>query len=1312
MSWELLTTHRIHAVLHPKSYRDMLLGVFREAHLTARGSPHRRAPERPAPTRTMRSHTDSLLAVAFFKDGRRFVTASHDKTLRICDIQKGSSVGEPFEGHKDYVRSVAVSPDDKKIASSGDDKAIIVWDVESKQMIFGLLEKHSGWVLSVCFSPDGKRLASGSHDKTAVVWDAETGRILATFDGHNSSVCSVAFSPDGLKLASGSADRSIRIWNSDNAELLLEIDAHQHWVRSVVWSPDGQQLVSASLDKTVKFWSSDDGTQIGQPCTGHAYQSLAISSDGSFIATASDDKTLRLWSTKTHKLIGQVLEHATWVRCVAISPNGEMLVSGDGEGKVLLCSIKNILKQYNAEEGILENEEAQKQRLSFSETQSCNHEGNKESICNHGSPSNNPSEIDEDSVIDDVELFDFLAIQTTLHDASITDTLHTAEELLTQEIHADDNSYKSYANRSVVRARRAEWKNALQDAVKSIAIQPSLLGYISKGIALCGNGQLCDAMEAFDLAFIFYNHNPIIVDLLLLIKAVSIFNASRRDEAMRRVQDLATTYQHPGRFPCSVINSYLRAQLAIIDFENGRYSEAADQLTISISGGLLHPTLLEPKLKIFTVLFGWDLDSLWETTNQRRCDALLLAGRVIEAVESFQYMMNMINEAGKGSCIEWSTTFKQGCTRRCVAKAREAVAASNYEMAVALYSAAIALDSSSESLFVDRSKVNLKRQFYAEALHDAEKVIELNPSSYLGYEIKHVALHKAQRYGEAIEAFTIMFSKLDHELRRQYTISPSEAEGTIRQVIHAQLENAPLRLLDTSAGHLCNREAQIRTFLESTEYTQLLYSLMVHAPLKTELITELITEAVTKYFSWVMLSHRWEQKEPLLHDILDRVVYDLDPVGAMVKLQTFCKTARDAGYRWAWSDTCCIDQHNNVELQRSVNSMFVWYRRSALTIVYLSDVSSSAKSGTLANSAWNTRGWTIQELLAPVVVLFYRADWTLYLDDRSYNHKMSATIMHELQNSTGIDALSLATFRPGMKDVRGKLQWASSRATTLQEDIAYSLFGIFGIHIPIIYGETKQNALGRLIQEIVARSGDITALDWIGRSSPFNSCLPADITSYKAPPCILSSLPGDEMWMPVSRLQDVVAVESATALYTRLHNLSAPRFANSRLRLPCITFPVIEVRRRGSRDRETCFTYYVKADGLQDLTITTEDKLTQFSRARPTRQTFLLARPWNRCDLGLLDFEDDESIKPISPPWSDRSLGGSPSGYQESVDSELPSRALRLMVRLGQAFGAFLLAQQHGGEYKRIASDHNIVAQVKDITAIHDTMDIRTLEIL
>ncbi|KAG1725626.1 uncharacterized protein EDB91DRAFT_1032563, partial [Suillus paluster] len=178
-------------------------------------------------------------------------------------------------------------------------------------------------------------------------------------------------------------------------------------------------------------------------------------------------------------------------------------------------------------------------------------------------------------------------------------------------------------------------------------------------------------------------------------------------------------------------------------------------------------------------------------------------------------------------------------------------------------------------------------------------------------------------------------------------------------------------------------------------------------------------------------------------------------------------------------NACYIDQKNNVELQASVNSMFIWYRRSALTIVYLSDVPHSSTSGVLTNSVWDTRGWTVQEFLAPDTVLFYRVDWTLYLDDHSSNHKISVAIMQELRDSTGIDAAGACCLPWEMRGAREKLQWASDRVTTLPEDIAYSLFGIFSTHLPLIYGEKKQNVLGRLLQEIVTQSGDITALDWV-----------------------------------------------------------------------------------------------------------------------------------------------------------------------------------------------------------------------------------------
>jgi len=169
----------------------------------------------------------------------------------------------------------------------------------------------------------------------------------------------------------------------------------------------------------------------------------------------------------------------------------------------------------------------------------------------------------------------------------------------------------------------------------------------------------------------------------------------------------------------------------------------------------------------------------------------------------------------------------------------------------------------------------------------------------------------------------------------------------------------------------------------------------------------------------------------------------------------------------------------------------------------------------------------------------------------------------------------------------------------VEEDITYSLFGIFGIQLPIMYGEKKQQALGRLLQEIIAVSGDITALDWVGKSSEFNSCLPADITSYDTPSYTLPSISEDEMQRLVSSLQDTVVLKLVLKLYCLLDRLSTPHFAHHWLHLPCITFPVTEIRWRSIEHMETYFMYEVKVDGLHDLKITTEDRLLQFSWGGP-----------------------------------------------------------------------------------------------------------------
>ncbi|KIK31522.1 hypothetical protein CY34DRAFT_19838 [Suillus luteus UH-Slu-Lm8-n1] len=149
---------------------------------------------------------------------------------------------------------------------------------------------------------------------------------------------------------------------------------------------------------------------------------------------------------------------------------------------------------------------------------------------------------------------DILAISTA-RDACITGDLLTAEELLSQDIRTDANNYTSYANRSFAMARKHAWDLALEDAIMSISIQPSLVGYISKGIALCGKGYIQEARATFDVATMFTNQDSITSHFLLLIKAIAFFNADQHEEAMLLVKELTSACRNADLLGCRIVEA-------------------------------------------------------------------------------------------------------------------------------------------------------------------------------------------------------------------------------------------------------------------------------------------------------------------------------------------------------------------------------------------------------------------------------------------------------------------------------------------------------------------------------------------------------------------------------------------------------------------------------------------------------------------------------------------------------------------------------------------------------------------------------------
>ncbi|KAK1537972.1 HET domain-containing protein [Colletotrichum paranaense] len=213
--------------------------------------------------------------------------------------------------------------------------------------------------------------------------------------------------------------------------------------------------------------------------------------------------------------------------------------------------------------------------------------------------------------------------------------------------------------------------------------------------------------------------------------------------------------------------------------------------------------------------------------------------------------------------------------------------------------------------------------------------------------------------------------------------------------------------------------------------------------------------------SYAILSHRWEadHQEATYQDFGKPDV--IARKKGWKKIQHFCRLALQQGYKYAWVDTCCINKQDFTELTEAINSMFKWYARSSICYAYLSDVGIDGVS--LQHSQWFTRGWTLQELIAPSRVEFFDKDWN-YIGSRS-------DLCDIIQQRTNIDKSILVA---GSGRVEGllttipvarRMSWASGRMTKREEDLAYCLLGVFGVKMPLLSSDQGRRHLGILLRD-------------------------------------------------------------------------------------------------------------------------------------------------------------------------------------------------------------------------------------------------------
>lgn len=234
---------------------------------------------------------------------------------------------------------------------------------------------------------------------------------------------------------------------------------------------------------------------------------------------------------------------------------------------------------------------------------------------------------------------------------------------------------------------------------------------------------------------------------------------------------------------------------------------------------------------------------------------------------------------------------------------------------------------------------------------------------------------------------------------------------------------------------------------------------------------------------YAILSHTWGDDEVSLRNF--RKQSSRSSWKGFSKIQSACQEAHRQGLDYLWVDTCCIDKTSSAELSEAINSMFKWYQRSQICYAFLEDVEQpsinlpdmrgacNASERNFTTSRWFTRGWTLQELIAPKEVVFYNKNWV------SIGEKGTSSEL--IKKITGIDTFILEGGPLPEVSVGRRMSWAVDRQTTREEDIAYSLMGLFDINMPLLYGEGPK-AFIRLQEEILRQSDDHTLFAW--RSAP------------------------------------------------------------------------------------------------------------------------------------------------------------------------------------------------------------------------------------
>jgi len=272
---------------------------------------------------------------------------------------------------------------------------------------------------------------------------------------------------------------------------------------------------------------------------------------------------------------------------------------------------------------------------------------------------------------------------------------------------------------------------------------------------------------------------------------------------------------------------------------------------------------------------------------------------------------------------------------------------------------------------------------------------------------------------------------------------------------------------------------------------------------RTLRLQEFLADRVLPY---AILSHTWERDELTYQGIREGLLESNRNM--YMKMRKCCEQAIRDGLNWVWVDTCCIDKTSSAELSEAINSMYEWCQSAAVCYAYLSDVDVQSIEiryfdRRISKSRWFSRGWTLQELIAPQALTFFDQDWTFV--------GIKESLVNTLSWITGVKrGVLVGKDPPSSCSIAERMSWAADRSTTREEDMAYSLLSVFNINMPLLYGEGER-AFFRLQEEIVRHEEDYTVLLWGDLDSRpdaqagFLARSPADFSSHLTVPYFMKN---------------------------------------------------------------------------------------------------------------------------------------------------------------------------------------------------------------